>query len=83
MVRNQFGCMYDFILQEAIQYLLPSGLFARSARPMMKHPHDVFLNLKPALFDNTGRPFHFLFYTARPHFNQVLHVGITCVFQNC
>lgn len=41
----------------------------------MKPPEEVFPQRKAAEFDETGRPFHFLFYTGRPNFYQVLHVG--------
>ncbi|XP_042892978.1 28S ribosomal protein S9, mitochondrial-like [Penaeus japonicus] len=60
-------------VDNAIAYLLPSGLFEPKARPLMKHPTEVFPKRKAAEFDESGRPFHTLFYTGRPAFYQVLH----------
>lgn len=60
-------------VDNAIAYLLPSGLFEPKARPLMKHPTEVFPKRKVAEFDETGRPFHPLFYTGRPAYYQVLH----------
>jgi len=60
-------------IDKAIQYLFPSGLFEPRARPMMKHPEEVFTQRKEAEFDETGRPFHPLFYTGLPNYYQVLH----------
>ena len=62
------------ILQEAIKYLFPSGLYDPRARPMMKHPSEIFPKKKDAEFDITGRPFHSLFYTSKANYYQVLHV---------
>lgn len=46
---------------------------------MMKSPEEVFPKRKAAEFDETGRPFHFLFYTSKPNFFKLLHdiVGYT------
>lgn len=41
----------------------------------MKPPEDVFPQRKAAEFDETGRPYHFLFYTGRANFYQILHVS--------
>ncbi|XP_018570563.1 28S ribosomal protein S9, mitochondrial [Anoplophora glabripennis] len=60
-------------VDNAIEYLFPSGLFEKKARPFMKPPEEVFPQRKAAEFDETGRPHHFLFYTGRPNFYQVLH----------
>lgn len=60
-------------IDKAIQYLFPSGLFEPKARPMMKHPEEVFAKRKDAEFDETGRPFHPFFYTGLPNYYQVLH----------
>lgn len=60
-------------IDEAIEYLLPSGLFEKKARPFMKPPHLVFPPKKDAEFDETGRPFHFLFYTGKPNFYNIMH----------
>lgn len=45
---------------------------------MMKPPEEVFPSNKEAQFDVTGRPFHFLFYTTKPNFYQILHVRGIC-----
>ncbi|XP_037797451.1 28S ribosomal protein S9, mitochondrial-like [Penaeus monodon] len=68
-------------IDNAIAYLLPSGLFEPKARPLMKHPTEVFPKRKAAEFDELGRPFHTLFYTGRPVYFQVLH-DITTHVQN-
>nr|CAD7194367.1 unnamed protein product [Timema douglasi] len=59
----------------AIQYLFPSGIFSPAARPLMKHPDEVFPPRKAAEFDESGRPHHFLFYTSKPNFYQVNLTG--------
>ncbi|KAF7268558.1 hypothetical protein GWI33_018311 [Rhynchophorus ferrugineus] len=63
-------------VDEAIEYLFPSGLYDKKARPLMKSPEEVFPQRKAAEFDETGRPFHFLFYTGRPYFYQILHDAV-------
>ncbi|XP_053637395.1 small ribosomal subunit protein uS9m isoform X2 [Cherax quadricarinatus] len=63
----------DEDIDTAIEYLFPSGLFEPRARPLMKHPTEVFARKKVAEFDETGRPFHVLFYTGLPNYYQVLH----------
>lgn len=40
---------------------------------MMKPPEEVFPQRKAAEFDETGRPFHSLFYTGKPNFFKLLH----------
>lgn len=40
----------------------------------MKTPEEVFPKRKAAEFDETGRPHHFLFYTGRPNFYNLLYV---------
>lgn len=60
-------------IDKAIAYLFPSGLFEPRARPHMKHPSKVFQERKAAEFDETGRPFHTMFYTGFPGYYQVLH----------
>lgn len=63
------------ILQEAIEYLFPSGLFTKRSKPVMKPPEEVHPPKKEAEFDKTGRPFHFLFYTGKPNLYAYLHVS--------
>ncbi|ALC47865.1 mRpS9 [Drosophila busckii] len=60
-------------INEAISYLFPSGLYDKKARPTMRTPDEVFPARKAAEFDETGRPFHSMFYTAKPNFFQLLH----------
>lgn len=42
---------------------------------MMLHPTDMYGNRKEAEFDETGRPHHFLFYTTKPNYYEILHVS--------
>uniref|UniRef100_G3MP64 Small ribosomal subunit protein uS9m n=1 Tax=Amblyomma maculatum TaxID=34609 RepID=G3MP64_AMBMU len=78
---NMMGVDADSMTQgdidRAIQYLMPSGLHEPKARPIMKPPEDVFPREKAAQFDYTGRPFHYLFYTTRPNYYEVLHEGVS------
>jgi len=60
-------------VNEAIKYLFPSGLFDPRARPMMKHPDEIFPSKKAAEFDIHGRPYHPMFYTAKPNYYTLLH----------
>lgn len=52
-------------INEAIAYLMPSGLYDKKACPFLKDPIEVFPPKKDAEFDNQGRPHHFLFYTGK------------------
>lgn len=76
---NMMGCDAETFSQEqideAIEYLFPSGLFEKKARPFLKPPHLVYPPKKDAEFDETGRPYHFLFYTGKPNFYSILHEG--------
>ncbi|KRT85398.1 hypothetical protein AMK59_2462 [Oryctes borbonicus] len=60
-------------IDNAIEYLFPSGLYEKRARPRMRPPEEVFPQRKAAEFDETGRPHHFLFYTGNPNFYKLLH----------
>ncbi|XP_050084634.1 28S ribosomal protein S9, mitochondrial isoform X2 [Anopheles aquasalis] len=60
-------------VDQAVQYLFPSGLYDPAARPTMKHPEEFIPKTKGAEFDQTGRPFHPLFFTGRPNFFQLLY----------
>jgi len=60
-------------VDNAIAYLFPSGLFDPKARPAMKSPEEVFPVRKAAEFDETGRPFHSMFYTGKPNFFKLLY----------
>ncbi|KAF5277480.1 hypothetical protein FQR65_LT03817 [Abscondita terminalis] len=60
-------------VDSAIEYLFPSALYDKKARPMMKPPEEVFPQRKAAEFDESGRPFHFMFYTGKPNFYKLLY----------
>nr|CAH0100287.1 unnamed protein product [Daphnia galeata] len=74
---NMMGKDPEFFTQkdvdEAIRYLFPSGLFDPRARPMMKHPDEIYPKRKAAEFDMNGRPFHSLFYTSKPNYYNLMH----------
>lgn len=73
---NMMGVEADGMTQrdvdDAIKYLLPSGLFDRRAKPIMRHPDLLYPVRKGAQFDASGRPNHFLFYTSKPNYFQAL-----------
>ncbi|XP_063709143.1 small ribosomal subunit protein uS9m [Culicoides brevitarsis] len=60
-------------IHRAIQYLFPSGLFSKKARPLMKPPEAVFPKRKAAEFDESGRPHHPFFYTGKPNFYKLMY----------
>lgn len=60
-------------VDKAINYLLPSGLTEKKARPMMKHPSYIMPQKLVAQFSLDGRPYHYLFYTGKPKLYEVLH----------
>ncbi|XP_018331834.1 28S ribosomal protein S9, mitochondrial [Agrilus planipennis] len=60
-------------VDRAIEYLFPSGLYEKRARPIMKPPEEVFPKRKAAEFDETGRPHHFLFYTGKSNYFNLLY----------
>lgn len=41
----------------------------------MRRPEEIFPVRKAAEFDETGRPFHTMFYTGKPNFFQLLYVS--------
>nr|KAF6429912.1 mitochondrial ribosomal protein S9 [Molossus molossus] len=57
----------------AIAYLFPSGLFEKRARPIMKHPEQIFPKQKATQWGEDGRPFHFLFYTGKQSYYSLMH----------
>lgn len=77
---NMMGVEADDMTQadidRAIEYLMPSGLFEKRARPIMKPPEEVFPREKAAQFDHSGRPFHYLFYTTKPNYYETLHQAV-------
>ncbi|XP_074155810.1 small ribosomal subunit protein uS9m isoform X2 [Sminthopsis crassicaudata] len=60
-------------IDRAIAYLFPSGLFEKKARPIMKHPDDIFPKRRAIQWGEDGRPFHFLFYTGKPSYYSLMH----------
>ncbi|CAN7989221.1 unnamed protein product [Ixodes hexagonus] len=78
---NMMGVDADEMTQadvdRAIEYLMPSGLYEKKARPLMKPPEEVYPAEKAAQFDYTGRPFHYLFYTTRPNYYSLLHDAVS------
>jgi len=41
----------------------------------MRHPEEIFPHRKEAEFDESGRPFHFMFYTTKPNYYEILYVS--------
>ncbi|KAM9247807.1 small ribosomal subunit protein uS9m isoform 3-T4 [Leptosomus discolor] len=60
-------------IDRAIAYLFPSGLFDKKARPMMKHPTEIFPEQRKIQWGEDGRPFHFLFYTGKQSYYSLMH----------
>ncbi|KAK5875385.1 hypothetical protein CesoFtcFv8_027867 [Champsocephalus esox] len=60
-------------VDRSIAYLFPSGLFEKKARPLMKHPDEIFPRQKAVQWGEDGRPFHFLFYTGRQAYYSLMH----------
>lgn len=60
-------------IDKAIAYLFPSGLFEKKARPLMKHPDEIFPKQLAIQWGEDRRPFHFLFYTGKQAFYSLLH----------
>lgn len=74
---NMMGEDPEMFTQEdvdrAIEYLMPSGLYEKKARPIMKPPSEVYPPRKAAEFDESGRPHHFLFYTGKANFYRIMY----------
>jgi len=47
---------------------------------MMEHPEKIFPNRKAAEFDESGRPFHSMFYTSKSNYYETLYVNVTVKF---
>ncbi|XP_047637280.1 28S ribosomal protein S9, mitochondrial [Phacochoerus africanus] len=60
-------------IDRAIAYLFPSGLFEKRARPIMKHPEEIFPKQRAIQWGEDGRPFHFLFYTGKQSYYSLMH----------
>lgn len=74
---NHFSNELIHCLQAAIEYLFPSGVFDKKARPFMRPPEEVFPSRKRIQFDKTGRPFHYMFFTRFPHYYEMSHVSFS------
>ncbi|XP_077369872.1 small ribosomal subunit protein uS9m isoform X2 [Festucalex cinctus] len=60
-------------IDRSIAYLFPSGLFVKKARPLMKHPEEIFPKQRAVQWGADGRPFHFLFYTGKQAYYNLVH----------
>ncbi|XP_010884573.1 28S ribosomal protein S9, mitochondrial isoform X2 [Esox lucius] len=60
-------------IDRSIAYLFPSGLFDKRARPLMKHPDEIFPKQQAVQWGADGRPFHFLFYTGKQSYYSLMH----------
>ncbi|CAF90831.1 unnamed protein product, partial [Tetraodon nigroviridis] len=60
-------------VDRSIAYLFPSGLFETKARPLMKHPEQIFPRQRAVQWGEDRRPFHFLFYTGKQSYYWLLH----------
>ncbi|KAM7317454.1 hypothetical protein ACRRTK_023756 [Alexandromys fortis] len=60
-------------IDRAIAYLFPSGLFEKQARPIMKHPEQIFPKQRAIQWGKDGRPFNFLFYTVDQSYYSLMH----------
>uniref|UniRef100_UPI003AAE4373 small ribosomal subunit protein uS9m isoform X2 n=1 Tax=Centroberyx gerrardi TaxID=166262 RepID=UPI003AAE4373 len=60
-------------VDRSIAYLFPSGLFEKRARPLMKHPEEIFPRQRAVQWGADGRPFHFLFYTGKQSYYSLMH----------
>ncbi|KAM8976223.1 small ribosomal subunit protein uS9m [Pelodytes ibericus] len=60
-------------IDRSIAYLFPSGLFDKKARPIMKHPEEIFPKRQGIQWSEDGRPHHFLFYTGKQSYFSLMH----------
>ncbi|KAM7365690.1 hypothetical protein PAMP_016604 [Pampus punctatissimus] len=60
-------------IDRSIAYLFPSGLFEKKARPLMKHPDEIFPKQRAVQWGADRRPFHFLFYTGKQSYYNLMH----------
>ncbi|XP_061686113.1 28S ribosomal protein S9, mitochondrial [Syngnathoides biaculeatus] len=60
-------------IDRSIAYLFPSGLFEKKARPLMKHPEEIFPKQRAVQWGADKRPFHFLFYTGKQAYYSLMH----------
>lgn len=57
--------------QEAVEYLLPSGLYAKDCRPTFEHPKTLYRQWTGQM-DKSGRPQAAAFYTGQVGFHDLL-----------
>uniref|UniRef100_A0A8C2WSG3 Small ribosomal subunit protein uS9m n=1 Tax=Cyclopterus lumpus TaxID=8103 RepID=A0A8C2WSG3_CYCLU len=71
-------------IDRSVAYLFPSGLFEKKARPLMKHPEEIFPRQRAVQWGADRRPFHFLFYTGKQSYFSMMHelYGKTLKIQN-
>ncbi|TNN39858.1 28S ribosomal protein S9, mitochondrial [Liparis tanakae] len=60
-------------IDRSVAYLFPSGLFEKKARPLMKHPEEIFPRQRAVQWGADRRPFHFLFYTGKQSYFSMMH----------
>ncbi|WAR08234.1 RT09-like protein [Mya arenaria] len=60
-------------VRKCLDYLLPSSLTNKEARPIMEHPLVLRPRRHMAEHDEEGRPTHYLHYTLKPSFYEVMH----------
>ncbi|CAH8577497.1 unnamed protein product [Schistosoma turkestanicum] len=63
-------------VNEAIEYLLPSSLYTKRARPVFKEPHLVFPPQKQLQCDMNGRPLSSYFYTTYQNFYKIMNEAV-------
>ncbi|XP_068699055.1 small ribosomal subunit protein uS9m-like [Montipora foliosa] len=61
----------DKDIKEAIEYLMPSGLYAKDARPIFEDPKKLYQK-QAELLDKTSRPLHAAFFTGQIGFHDLL-----------
>ncbi|CAJ0574406.1 unnamed protein product, partial [Mesorhabditis spiculigera] len=59
-------------IDKAVEYLFPSGLSDKQARPVMKPPDEILPTFNKYSFDDEGRPVDARFYTYHPKFYTLL-----------
>ncbi|KAI1241676.1 hypothetical protein IHE44_0005162 [Lamprotornis superbus] len=72
-INCEADCIPFQLFKRAIAYLFPSGLFDEQARPVMKHPNEVFPEQRKIQWGEDGRPFNFLFYTGKQSYYSLMH----------
>ncbi|XP_043497920.1 28S ribosomal protein S9, mitochondrial isoform X3 [Polistes fuscatus] len=74
---NMMGMDAEHFTQEdvdrSLEYLFPSGLYDPKARPLMKHPKEIFPPQKVAEFSADGKPLHLFFFMITPVYYETLH----------